>query len=645
MRKSLFGKPLDPFKSGLFKKTALVSFLAWIGLGADGLSSSCYGPEQAYRALGHYPTLTLFVALGMVLSVFIISASYNQVIELFPSGGGGYKVSSQLLGSFAGVIAGSALIVDYVLTIAISTASGADAIFSFFPRYWQHIKLPAECVIILFFIVMNLRGAKESVRVVMPLFLAFMISHVILIFYGIAAHSHSMKHVITQSYHQAYHLSNEIGPFLMLAFILHAFSLGSGTYTGIEAVSNNVNKLMEPRVKTGKMTMLYMAISLSIVAGGISLLYMLWNVTPVSGKTLNAVVFGNILGTSSMGHITYMLTLLLEGGILFVAANTGFLAGPGVLANMAVDNWLPRRFQMLSNRLVNSQGIIFFGIAALIILMLSAGKVDWLVVLYSINVFVTFSLTTLGMLIFWFNNRNTAKHWWLKCGLSLLGFILTSFILCVVLVSKFFEGGYFTIMITCLVVGFCYVVRRHYSWVGRALRHRKRELVPPMDDEIPVSSKPLNTRGKTAIIYINDKVSGMHVLQWILKHFPKHFENFVFLSVGQVDIKSFSGRRALKRLTKEVEGRLHYFMRYCESKKLSATYFAEYGGDVIEHLVSLCRHARTQFPDHMFFASQLSFKKDTWFKRFLHNSVTYALERRLHAMGDEILLLPMHLSL
>ena len=207
MKSNFFGKPLDPFKSGLMKRTALVSFLAWIGLGADGLSSSCYGPEQAYRALGHYSALTLFVALGIVISVFIIALSYNQVIELFPSGGGGYKVSSQLLGPLAGVVAGSALIVDYILTIALSTASGADALYSFFPRYWQFTKLPLECLIILFFIFMNLRGMKESIRVVMPLFLAFIISHLILIFYGIFAHSQSMGEVVSQSYHQAHHLS------------------------------------------------------------------------------------------------------------------------------------------------------------------------------------------------------------------------------------------------------------------------------------------------------------------------------------------------------------------------------------------------------------------------------------------------------
>ncbi|MDP1573462.1 MAG: APC family permease [Coxiellaceae bacterium] len=643
MKRKLFGNPLDPFKSDLMKKTALISFFAWIGLGADGLSSSCYGPEQAYLALGSYPALTLFVALGMVVSIFVIALSYNQVIELFPSGGGGYKVASQLLGPMAGVVSGSALIVDYILTIAISTASGADAIYSFFPQKWHFTELPLEFLVILFFILMNLRGMKESIKIVMPLFLAFVITHLLLIGYGIASHSQSMVAVTAQSVHQAHALSHHVGFLLMLAFILHAYSLGSGTYTGIEAVSNNVNKLVEPRVKTGKLTMLYMAVSLSVVAGGITLLYMLWHVVPQPGKTLNAVVFESILGKSHWGHLGLLVSLMLEGGILFVAANTGFLAGPNVLANMAADNWLPRRFQLLSSRLVNSQGIIFYGLAALIILGLSDGRVDWLVVLYSINVFITFSLTTLGMFSHWLSNRENTCDWWVKCGMSLLGFILTSFVMCVVLISKFFQGGYVTIIVTCLVISFCYFVRRHYSWVGRELRQRNRELIPPLS-EGSLKEIPVRHHEKTAIIFVSDKVTGMHCLQWILKHFPNSFSNFVFIGVGQVDIKSFTGKRALKRMTKDVDDRLQYFVSYCAQKNLAATFYADYGSDVVLHLLGLCQMMRDKFPNHMFFASQMTFQNDTWFKRFLHNGVTYVLERKLHALGDEILLLPIHLS-
>lgn len=640
---NFFGKPLDPFKSGLMKRTLLISFFAWIGLGADALSSSCYGPEESYRALGIYPDLTLFVALGTIISIFVIALSYNQVIELFPSGGGGYKVASQLLGPTAGVVSGSALIIDYILTIAISTASGMDALYSFFPSSVLFTKLPLEGVVILIFIFLNLRGMKESIKVVMPLFLGFVVTTLALIIYGIATHSHAMPAVVHRSFHQASELSDKMGLLFMLAFTLHAYSLGSGTYTGIEAVSNNVNKLVEPRVKTGKMTMMYMAISLAVVAGGITLLYMLYHVVPVHGETLNAVVFRDILGNSTSGHIGLIVTLIFEAGILFVAANTGFLAGPTVLANMAADNWLPRRYQLLSSRLVNSQGIIFYGIGALLILLFSDGHVSWLVVLYSINVFITFSLTTLGMLTYWVSNRADFPQWKGKAAMALLGFILTSFVLCVVLVSKFFEGGYVTIIVTCLVILFCFFVRHHYRWVGRELRERARELLPSLH-HVVMKDIPLQLDKKTAIIFIRDKVLGMHCLSWVSKHFPNYFTNFVFISVGQVDIKSFSGKRSLKRMTKEVDDILNYFVTYCQDKNIPATSYTEFGSDLIEQLISLCEMTGKKYADHMFFASQMTFQKDSWFKRFLHNGIPYILQRRLHNMGDEILLIPMRLD-
>lgn len=644
MLRGLLGKPLDPFRSDVFRRTALIAFLAWVGLGADGLSSACYGPEQAFLALGSYHGLALFVAIGITVSIFMIALSYNQVIELFPSGGGGYKVASQLLGPIAGVLSGSALIVDYILTIAISIASGMDAVYSFFPKYLQFTKFPVSFLTVLFLLLLNLRGVKESVRTLLPIFLGFLVTHVALLIYGAMQQAHTIASTAQTAFTDAHQLSSSIGVFAMVAFVLHAYSMGSGTYTGIEAVSNNVNKLAEPRVRTGKHTMMYMAVSLSLLAGGIIYLYMLWHVVPVHDKTLNAVLFENILGKSGWSHAAWVTTLLLEGGILFVAANTGFLAGPTVLANMASDNWLPRRFRLLSSRLVNSQGIIFFGIAALVILAVSHGRVSWLVILYSINVFVTFCLTTLGMFRFWLTNRTYTFEWWRKCILAFIGFVLTFIILMTVVITKFFAGGYISIVVTGIVICFCLMVRRHYSWVGRVLRHRAREILPTLDEHAPLTIQPLNTADRTAVIFVSGKVLGMHCLTWVLKNFPGYFKNFVFVSVGQVDIKSFTGKRALKRMAKDVDDSLRYFVLYCQQKNIPATSFADYGGDVIEHLVSISQDFAKKFPNHMFFASLMSFHRDTWFKRIMHNGVSYTLQRRLHALSEEILLVPMNID-
>src|SRR6266568_3815395 len=184
----IIGPRRDVRDPKIFHSLSLVAFFAWVGLGSDGLSSSCYGPEQAYLQLGEHRHLAPYLMVAMVLTVFLISASYSQIIELFPSGGGGYLVGTKLLGPVPGIISGCALVVDYVLTIAISVASGCNAIFSFLPPDLHVLKLPAEFLLIAGLTSLNLRGVKESVLVLTPIFLAFMVSHVALILYGIFSH-------------------------------------------------------------------------------------------------------------------------------------------------------------------------------------------------------------------------------------------------------------------------------------------------------------------------------------------------------------------------------------------------------------------------------------------------------------------------
>ena len=179
--------------------------------------------------------------------------------------------------------------------------------------------------------------------------------------------------------------------------------MGAGTYTGIEAVSNAVPVMREPRVQTAKKTMRLMALSLAFMAAGLMLAYVLYDVVHEPGKTLNAILFENV--TSSWGTFgTYFViaTLISEAGLLFVAAQTGFIDGPRVLANMALDRWVPTRFATLSDRFVTQNGVLIMGVSALIMVSLTEGSVEHLVVLYSIAVFITFILSQAGMV----------RHWW-----------------------------------------------------------------------------------------------------------------------------------------------------------------------------------------------------------------------------------------
>lgn len=642
LRRIIIGDPLNPFNPNILKHVSLVALLAWIGLGADGLSSACYGPEEMYVALNGHTHLALYIAIATAVTVFVISLAYNQVIELFPSGGGGYKVATQLLGPYLGLVSGAALIVDYVLTIAVSIASGTDAIFSFLPLSFLPYKLFSEACLIIFLMVINFRGMKESIKILIPIFLGFVIIHFLLIVYGIAAHSKGLIGILPKTVADTKSLAASMGLIPLLAFMLHAYSLGSGTYTGLEAVSNNVNRLTEPRVKTGKWTMLYMALSLSFTAAGIILLYLLWNAHSEAGKTLNAVVFHTILGDSTFGHVALLITLIFEAGLLYVAANTGFLAGPAVLANMSVDGWVPNRFRNLSTRLVIQNGLIVFGIFALVILLACRGHVSLLVILYSINVFITFSLSILGLCFYWVKHRrDESSRWLFRFIFSALALIITTSILCVTLYSKFESGGWFTVLITCMVIGFCLLIKRHYKNVSHKLSLMDALLKQPITENIehPVAPDP---HQPTAVILVGKSFSvGMHTLLSVFRMFPRHFKNYIFLSVGIVDVGSFTGQKALEEMREEVGSLLQYFVDYCHQFHHAAESYSDFGTDTIEKLIDLSEIVSEKYPNCIFFSSKLIFEHDNWFTRMLHNETPMSLQRQLHLQGKELVILPM----
>lgn len=638
----LIGAPLNPFNPAILRHVSLVAFLAWIGLGADGLSSSCYGPEEAFIALGTHTHLALFIAAAMAITVFIISLGYNQVIELFPSGGGGYKVATQLLGPYVGLVSGAALIVDYALTIAVSTASSMDAVFSFLPHRLLPFKLFAEALLILFLIIINIRGMKESIKILLPIFLGFILTHFCLIVYGISIHRSGLSGMLPHTLSATKQSLALLGWVPLLALLLHAYSVGGGTYTGLEAVSNNVNRLSEPRVRTGKWTMFYMAISLSFTAAGIILLYLLWGAKPTTGQTLNAVVFHSILGDSWAGHLSLLIVLLLEAGLLFVAANTGFLAGPSVLANMALDNWVPNRFRHLSSRLVIQNGVIVFGIFALLILLWSQGEVSILVILYSINVFITFSLSLLGLCVYWAKRRRRASSQWIfRLAFSTFAFIITSSILIITLYSKFESGGWVTVLITCAVISICLLINKHYAAVNKKLARLDTELQQPVMEKNrhAIFADP---QQPTAVILIGKSTGiGMHTLLSILRIFPRHFKNFIFLSVGIVDAESFSGAESLEQMRRHVSKTLQYFVDYCHQYELAAESYAAFGTDTVEELSQLAEQIVDKYPNCIFFASKLIFEHDNWITRILHNETPNTLQRHLHMQGKELVILPM----
>ena len=645
IREIILGKALDPMKSETRHSMALVAFLAWVGLGADGLSSSAYGPEETFRALGAHTHLGLYMAVATAVTVFIIALAYNQVIELFPTGGGGYRVATKLVGPYMGLVSGCALILDYVLTIAISIASGVDALASFLPLGFQPYKLWAEAFFIALLIVMNLRGLKEAIQILLPIFLGFVATHLVLIVYGIVAHASNLPQLVPGTIAETRALAGSIGWAGVAGMLLLAYSQGGGTYTGLEAVSNNVNLLAEPRVRTGKMTMFYMALSLAVTAGGIILLYLLWEAQPVAGETLNATTFRRIIASMGLGgevlnQILLAVVLAFEAGLLFVAANTGFLGGPSVLSNMASDSWVPHQFRYLSTRLVTQNGILVMGVAALAILFWTGGQVTLLVVLYSISVFLTFAISLFGLCLYWWRHRKDAR-WVRRFLLSLTGFVICAGILAILLVERFTQGGWATALIIAAIAGLCIFIRNHYRETKRAIRSVDRVFAnqPFGPEKESVDPDP---EAQTAVFIVGtSRGGGLHALLWVLRMFPGHFKNFLFVNARTVDAHAYGGEGALEKMRENAAKTLEYFVDFCQSHGMASASYIGFGTDAVEEVTRMCEQINREYPNSIFFTSKLIFASDNWFTRLLHNQAALAVQRRLHLEGLQMVILPM----
>ena len=639
----VFGRPRDLADTSLFHRLSLIPFLAWVGLGADGLSSSSYGPEEAFKTVGQHTYLAVGLALMTMTTVLLISSAYSRIIEQFPHGGGGYVVATKLLGKTPGLISGCALLVDYVLTITTSIAAAGDAIFSMWPQA-APLKLTFEVGAIVGLTLLNIRGVRESVMFLAPVFLLFLITHIILIGAGVATHLSAfpiVAHEVSTGFKSGL---GTLGIGGMMLLFLHAYSLGGGTYTGIEAVSNGLQIMREPRVQTARRTMAYMAISLAVTASGLLICYLLWHVAPEPGKTLNAVLVDKIVAALPIGGATFaFITLFSEGALLVVAAQAGFLDGPRVLANMANDSWVPRRFGALSDRLTTANGVVLMGGASLAALLYTHGSVQHLVVMYSINVFLTFFLSMFGMVKYWLSKRDAPER---RKRLLLFGAgaLLCGSILIITVIEKFAEGGWITLLVTAILVAICLAIRRHYWVVAKQLS----KLYTEVDLPAGILKRPLNgsaptldsTQPTAAVLVAAYGGLGIHTVQKILTTFKGHYKNLVFVSIGVVDSGGFKGADDLEMLRANTEASLSKYVALSQRLGMPATFRMAIGTDAVAEATKLCRQVAEEFPETTFFSGKIIFQREKWFQRLLHNETALSIQKRLQWDGLTMVVLP-----
>lgn len=656
----LVGKPRDLRDPHVFHQLSLVAFFAWVGLGADGLSSSSYGPEEAFTALGAHRYLAIFLAVAMAFTVFVISFTYTRVIERFPSGGGGYLVASKLLGEKAGLVSGSALLVDYVLTITISVASGANAVFALLPPWMAQWKLGFAICMLGVLIIMNMRGVKESVYILTPIFMVFLLTHAVLVIGSVGSH---LGNVGTIASDVKTGLSNDlqtIGLWGVLLVFLRGYSLGGSAYTGIEAVANGLSIMREPRVLTGKRTMVLMATSLAITAGGILFAYLLLGIRPSQYppsdpryEPMNYFLAEAFAGTWTIGGIAIgkgvvILTVLSEALLLFVAAQTGFIDGPRVMSNMALDSWMPHQLAALSERLTMRNGVYLMGSAAVMAMLYTKGNVHMLAVMYSINVFLDFSLANLGMAKMTWGERNLGKSWKRNFGMHVLGLLLCSGILTVTVIEKFGHGGWLTLVVTAFVIALCWGVKAHYLMVAERLKKLNADLLPKVENVPDVTHQEvpeMDPTAPTAVLLAGGYGGiGLQTLTQMKKLFPGQFKQVLFLSVGVIDSGTFKGSSEIEALETSVRRQLDKYVNFARTKLgWAADSDMVIGTEAVAEIERLCREAHLRFPKSVFFAGNLIFREPTWWHRLLHNETAHAVQRRLEFDGLPMVVVPVRM--
>jgi K+ transporter len=391
--------------------------------------------------------------------------------------------------------------------------------------------------------------------------------------------------------------------------------------------------------------MVYLATSLAVTAGGLLLCYSLFQIKPVEGRTLNAILADLTFSNWPMGGWIALITILSEGALLMVGAQSGFAGGPSVMANMSIDSWLPRRFASLSERLTMQNGVLLMGGAALLVLLYSGGSVSALVVMYSINVFLTFSLSQFAMASFYIRNRTRDTAWKRHIVIHVIGLILCLTILFITVFEKFEEGGWVTLLITSVVIGLCYLIRGHYRKVRRGVRQLE-EIVSDLPAGGHPNSEPVDPKEMTAILLVSG-FSGFGLHAWIsvIREFPKLYRNFIFVSVAEIDSGSFKGIAEIEALKVSVQNNLKKYVELARSYGFPADYRMDVGTDAVESATHICESLVKDFPRSTVFAGKLIFRQERLFQKILHNETAFAIQRRLQWNGITTVILPVRVNI
>ncbi|WP_048801201.1 APC family permease [Streptococcus constellatus] len=535
--KNIFiGRPLKSSDEGE-EGNLLTKLQALAMLSSDALSSIAYGPEQVVLVLISVSAGAIWWSLPIGIVVLILLASltisYRQVIHAYPQGGGAYMVTTENLSPKAGLISGGSLLVDYMLTVAVSVSSGADAITSAIPALHPY-NLHISIILVLALMLMNLRGLRESaVSLMIPVYL-FIASTVFLIGFGLL-----QLLLGNLSYHATAPIGKSISG-VSLVLLLRAFTSGSASLTGVEAISNSVPFFKTPKAENAAKTLAIMAAILGFMFAGITFLNYWIGIVPIKGVTTLAQMAQAILGNSPIGRLLFYIFQLSTALILAVAANTGFSAFPMLSYNMAKNKYMPHMYMEKGARLGYSNGILTLAIGAIFLLLIFNGNTERLIPLYTIGVFVPFALSQTGMVVHW--RKQHGKHFLKHSVTNILGAAICYTIVAILLLFRLRDiWPFFPIIIILLWIFL--TIKNHYNKVAKQLRlNEKIERVNYAGNLVLVLVGNVTRVSAGAMNYacsIGDEVIAMHVStketqekdEEVASEFKHYFSDIQFVNV------------------------------------------------------------------------------------------------------------------
>jgi amino acid transporter len=470
LRRLLLGSPLATAEAK-YERLGKISALAIFA--SDMMSSVAYATEEILLVLvlGGTFALQYSVPIGIAIGLLAatVASSYWQTIHAYPSGGGAYVVASDNLGALPGLIAGAALLVDYVLTVAVSTASGVAAITSAFPALFPH-RVGICVAFVILVMVANLRGIRETGQIFTVPTYWFIGCLVLLVGSG-------FYYLLSQGPPPPPGVVAAQEP-LTIFLILRAFSGGCAALTGTEAVANGVQYFRPPEARNAGITLVWMASILALSFLGVTFLAHYYHIVPRAEETVVSMLASQLFGR---GWVYYMIQAA-TAVILLLAVNTSFAGFPMLASIMAKDSFLPRQFANRGDRLVFSNGILILAGLSCLLLVIFGGSTHALIPLYAIGVFTAFTLSQSGMVKHWWKEQG--PRWRAHAAVNALGAVATAVVVVVIAVTKFTHGAWIVVVVTpVMILGF-YTIRRHYDSLRGQLT--LRGFVPPKIGRHPV---------------------------------------------------------------------------------------------------------------------------------------------------------------